>query len=172
MAQTALMNVMTKAARMAGRGLARDFGEVENLQVATKGPADFVSKADLKAEKIIYEELAHARPHYNFLMEEQGIVEGTDKTHRWIIDPLDGTTNFLHGIPLFAISIALERDGELVAGLVYNPIMDEMFTAEKGTGAFLNDRRIRVAGREKLEDAVVVTGIPHRGKPRQGRLYP
>lgn len=164
MPASALMNVMTKAARKAGRALARDFGEVEHLQVATKGPADFVSKADLRAEKIIYEELSHARPHYCFLMEERGIVEGSDKTHRWIIDPLDGTTNFLHGIPQFAISIALERDGELVAGVIYNPIMDELFMAEKGAGAFLNDRRIRIAAREKLMDAVVVTGVPHRGK--------
>ncbi len=164
MPASALMNVMTKAARKAGRALSRDFGEVEHLQVATKGHADFVSRADHRAEKIIYEELAHARPHYNFLMEERGIVEGSDKTHRWIVDPLDGTTNYLHGIPQFAISIALERDGKLVAGLIYNPVMDEMFTAEKGSGAFLNDRRIRVAGREKLADAVVVTGIPHRGK--------
>jgi len=158
------MNVMTKAARKAGRALSRDFGEVEHLQVATKGPDDFVSKADLRAEKIIFEELSHARPNYCFLLEEGGIVEGSDKTHRWIIDPLDGTTNFLHGIPHFAISIALERDGELVAGLVYNPVMDELFTAEKGVGAYLNDRRIRVGGRDRLEDAVVVTGIPHRGK--------
>ncbi len=164
MPASALMNVMTKAARKAGRALARDFGEVEHLQVATKGPADFVSKADLRAEKIIFEELSHARPHYCFLLEEGGIVEGSDKTHRWIVDPLDGTTNFLHGIPQFAISIALERDGELVAGLIYNPAMEELYTAEKGAGAYLNDRRIRVAGREKLDDAVIVTGIPHRGK--------
>ena len=164
MPASALMNVMTKAARKAGRALSRDFGEVEHLQVATKGPDDFVSKADLRAEKIIFEELSHARPNYCFLLEEGGIVEGSDKTHRWIIDPLDGTTNFLHGIPHFAISIALERDGELVAGLVYNPVMDELFTAEKGVGAYLNDRRIRVGGRDRLEDAVVVTGIPHRGK--------
>ncbi len=164
MPASALMNVMTRAARKAGRALARDFGEVEHLQVATKGPADFVSRADRRAEKIIHEELSHARPNYCFLMEEQGAIDGADKTHRWIIDPLDGTTNFLHGIPLFAVSIALERDGELVAGLVYNPVMDEMYTAEKGRGAFLNDRRIRVAGRESLDDAVVVTGVPHRGK--------
>jgi myo-inositol-1(or 4)-monophosphatase len=164
MPASALMNVMIKAARKAGRVLSRDFGEVEHLQVATKGPADFVSRADTRAEKIIYEELAHARPSYCFLMEEQGAIEGSDKTHRWIVDPLDGTTNFLHGIPQFAISIALERDDKLVAGLIYNPVMDEMYTAEKGSGAFLNDRRIRVAGREKLDDAVVVTGVPHRGK--------
>ncbi len=170
MPASALMNVMIKAARKAGRALSRDFGEVEHLQVATKGPADFVSRADTRAEKMIYEELSHARPNYCFLMEEQGEIEGADKTHRWIIDPLDGTTNFLHGIPLFAISIALERDGELVAGLVYNPVMDEMYTAEKGRGAYLNDRRIRVTGREKLEDSVVVTGIPHRGKPGRERF--
>ena len=170
MPSSALMNVMTKAARKAGRALARDFGEVEHLQVATKGPADFVSRADHKAEKIIYEELAHARPNYCFLMEESGVVEGADKTHRWIIDPLDGTTNFLHGIPQFAISIALERDGELVAGVVYNPVMDELYMAEKGKGAFLNDHRLRVGGREELTDAVVVTGVPHRGRPGKERF--
>ncbi len=159
-----LMNVMTMAARKAGRSLIRDFNEVEHLQVSVKGPADFVSRADKQAEKIIFEELKRARPGYCFLMEEGGVVEGKDKTHRWIIDPLDGTTNFLHGIPIFAISIALERDGELVAGLVFNPAMDELFVAEKGKGAFMNDRRCRVAGRKNLDDAVVVTGIPHRGK--------
>lgn len=159
-----LINVMTKAARKAGRSLTRDFNEVEQLQVSVKGPADFVSKADRQAEKIIYEELKYARPGYGFLMEEQGVVEGGDKSHRWIIDPLDGTTNFLHGIPMFAVSIALERDGELVAGLVYNPIMDELFVAERGKGAYMNDRRLRVANRTGLEDAVLVTGIPHRGK--------
>lgn len=158
------MNIMVGAARKASRRLVRDFNEVEQLQVSVKGPGDFVSQADLRCEQTIYEELAKARHGYGFLMEEQGFIEGSDKTHRWIIDPLDGTTNFLHGIPLFAISIALERDDEIVAGLVYNPIMDETFTAEKGKGAFLNDRRIRVAGRKNIEDAVVVTGVPHRGK--------
>ncbi len=167
MAPSPLMNVMTMAARKAGRSLIRDFNEVEQLQVSVKGPADFVSKADKQAEKIIFEELKRARPGYSFLMEEGGVVEGKDKTHRWIIDPLDGTTNFLHGIPLFAISIALERDGELVAGLVFNPAMDELFIAEKGKGAYMNDRRLRVAGRTTVEDAVVVTGIPHRGKSGQ-----
>ena len=167
MPASALMNVMERAARKAGRSLARDFGEVENLQVSVKGPADFVSKADLRAEQILYEELSRARQGYSFLMEEKGRLEGPDKTHCWIIDPLDGTTNFLHGIPLFTISIALEREGELVAGLVFNPVMNELFTAEKGKGAFLNDRRIRVAARRRIEDAVIVTGIPHRGKPGQ-----
>ncbi|MDX2308160.1 MAG: inositol monophosphatase family protein [Hyphomicrobium sp.] len=166
MAATALMNVMTSAARKAGRGLVRDFGEVEQLQVSIKGPANFVSAADLRAEETIFKELSKARPQYGFLMEERGLVEGADKTHRWIVDPLDGTTNFLHGIPLFAISIGLEREGQLVAGVVYNPISDEMFTAEKGRGAYLNDkRRLRVAARRTIADAVVATGIPHRGRP-------
>src|SRR5690606_36492184 len=136
------LTVMINAARKAARGLQRDFGEVENLQVSLKGPANFVTAADRKAEKVIFQELSKARPGYGFLMEEGGVVEGADKSHRWIIDPLDGTTNFLHGIPMFSISIALEREGQIVAGLVYNPISDEMFIAEKGQGAFLNDRRI------------------------------
>ena len=129
---SALLNVMIAAARKAARALSRDFGEVENLQVSRKGPADFVSSADLKAEKTLYEELAKARPGYGFLMEERGAVDGTDKTNTWIVDPLDGTTNFLHGIPHFAISIGLEREGILVAGVVYNPVRDELFWAEKG----------------------------------------
>jgi myo-inositol-1(or 4)-monophosphatase len=166
MPASALMTVMMTAARKAGRSLTRDFGEVEQLQVSVKGPANFVSAADHKAEDIIFKELQKARPQYGFLMEERGAVEGADKSHRWIVDPLDGTTNFLHGIPLFSVSIGLERDGVLVAGLVYNPIADEMFTAEKGKGAFLNDRRrLRVAARKSVADAVVATGIPHRGRP-------
>ena len=171
MPASALMNVMVAAARKAGRSLARDFGEVENLQVSVKGPANFVSAADHKAEDIIFKELAKARPGYGFLMEERGEIEGDDKTHRWIVDPLDGTTNFLHGIPHFAISIGLERDGVMVAGVIYNPATDELFTAEKGKGAFLNDRRrLRVAGRKTLGDAVVVMGIPHRGRPGHPRF--
>jgi myo-inositol-1(or 4)-monophosphatase len=162
---------MVAAARKAGRSLARDFGEVENLQVSVKGPANFVSAADHKAEEIIWKELSKARPGYGFLMEERGAVAGVDKTHRWIVDPLDGTTNFLHGIPHFAISIGLEREGNLVAGVIYNPITDELFAAEKGKGAFLNDkRRLRVAARKTLADAVVVTGIPHRGRPGHPRF--
>ncbi len=164
MPASALMNIMVGAARKASRKLVRDFNEVEQLQVSVKGPSDFVSQADMTCEKTLYEELSKARHGYGFLMEEQGEIKGSDASHRWIIDPLDGTTNFLHGIPLFAISIALERDGELVAGLIYNPVMDEYYTAERGKGAFLNDRRIRVAARKYLEDAVTVTGIPHRGK--------
>lgn len=161
---SALMNVMIGAARKAGRSLSRDFGEVAQLQVSVKGPANFVSAADQRAEEIVYRELAKARQGYGFLMEEGGEIEGDDKTHRWIVDPLDGTTNFLHSIPLFAISIALERDGELVAGLIYNPVGDELYTAEKGKGAFLNDRRLRVAARKSLQDSVLSTGIPFRGR--------
>ena len=167
MPASALMNVMVGAARKAGRSLARDFGEVEQLQVSLKGPANFVSAADTRAEEILHKELVRARPGYGLLLEEHGEVEGADRTHRFIVDPLDGTTNFLHGIPLFAISIALERDGELVAGLIYNPASNEMFTAERGKGAFLNDRRLRVAARTELADCVIVTGIPHRGKSGQ-----
>jgi len=167
MPASALMNVMVGAARKAGRSLARDFGEVEQLQVSLKGPANFVSAADTRAEEILHKELSRARPGYGLLLEEHGEVEGADRTHRFIVDPLDGTTNFLHGIPLFAISIALERDRELVAGLIYNPASNEMFTAERGKGAFLNDRRLRVAARTELADCVIVTGIPHRGKSGQ-----
>lgn len=165
MPASALMTVMIAAARKAGRSLSRDFGEVEQLQVSIKGPGDFVSAADHKAEEIVFNELSKARHGYCFLMEERGHVDGPDKTHRWIIDPLDGTTNFLHGIPLFCISIGLEREGQMVAGVVYNPVMDEIYTAEKGKGAYLNDRRrLRVAARKSLPDCVVATDIPHRGK--------
>ncbi|WP_279480971.1 inositol monophosphatase family protein [Aureimonas sp. SK2] len=169
MARTALMNVMTQAAMKAGRSLTRDFGEVQNLQVSMKGPADFVSQADRKAEEIVYAELARARPDWGFLMEERGAIEGRDPQHRWIVDPLDGTTNFLHGIPHFAISIGLERDGQIVAGVIFNPVTDELYTAEKGGGAFLNDRRIRVAARTKLAECVVATGVPHLGHADHAR---
>ena len=158
------LNVMTAAARKAGRSLKRDFGEVENLQVSLKGPANFVSAADHRAEEILRDELLKARPGYGFLGEEGGRHEGTDKTHTWMVDPLDGTTNFLHGIPHFAISIALEREGTPIAGLIYNPANDEFFTAERGKGAFLNDRRIRVAARKRLAEAVVCCALPHHGR--------
>jgi myo-inositol-1(or 4)-monophosphatase len=170
MPASALMTVMIAAARKAGRGLTRDFGEVEQLQVSVKGPANFASSADHRSEETLYRELLRARPGYGFLMEERGVVEGPDKTHRWIIDPLDGTTNFLHGVPLFAVVIALERDGEIVAGLTYNPIHDELYTAEKGQGAFLNNRRLRVAARKSLGEALITTGIPHRGRPAHERF--
>ncbi len=164
MHHSALLNVMIAAARKAARALKRDFGEVENLQVSLKGPANFVTAADRRAEETLYAELSKARPGYGFLGEEGGMREGADKSHRWIVDPLDGTTNFLHGIPQFAISIALEREGAMVAGLVYNPIGEELFIAEKGKGAFLNDHRIRVASRKLLADAVVACGLPHIGR--------
>ena len=167
MIRSALMNVMTAAALKAGRNLKRDFGEVENLQVSIKGPGDFVTAADKKAEKTLYEELAKARPGYGFVMEESGTVEGTDKSHTWYIDPLDGTTNFLHGIPIFAVSIALEREGQLIAGVVYNPANDDMFVAERGQGAYLNNRRLRVSARRNLADCIIGCGIPHLGKRRQ-----
>ncbi len=163
MARSALINVMVGAARKAGRSLARDFGEVEKLQVSRKGPADFVSAADRKAEEIIYGELERARPGYSFLGEEGGAIEGRDPQHRWIVDPLDGTTNFLHGVPLFAVSIALERQGRLQAAIVFNPVTDELFSAERGAGAFLNDRRIRVSARGNFAEAVVGTGLPYTG---------
>jgi len=169
MARSALLNIMVQAAGKAGRSLTRDFGEVENLQVSRKGPADFVSAADKRAEKIVYEELLKARPTYSFLMEEGGEVKGTDGQHRWHIDPLDGTTNFLHGIPIFAVSIGLERNGEIVAGVIYNPITDELFTAERGNGAWLNNRRLRVAGRKHLSEAVITTGIKVTGTADDAR---
>ena len=164
MLRSALLNVMIAAARKAARALKRDFGELEKLQVSLKGPANFVTAADRRAEETLYQELSKARPGYGFLGEEGGVREGADKSHRWIVDPLDGTTNFLHGIPQFAISIALEREGTMVAGLVYNPASDEMFMAERGKGAFLNEGRIRVAARKTLADTVIACGLPHRGR--------
>mgnify|MGYP001809843504 FL=1 len=162
-----ILNVMMAAARKAGRGMVRDFGEVEKLQVSMKGTADFVSSADLKAEKTLRQELSKARPGFAFLLEEGGEVAGDDKSQRWIVDPIDGTTNFIHGIPHFAVSIGLERDGELVAGVVYEPISDSLFHAERGAGAFLNEWRLRVSARRDLADSVLTTGIPHRGRPGQ-----
>jgi myo-inositol-1(or 4)-monophosphatase len=162
---SALWTVMTEAARKAARALKRDFGEVEQLQVSNKGPSDFVSAADIKAEKTLRAELQKARPRFGFLMEETGEIAGEDGKHRWIIDPIDGTTKFLHGIPHFAISIALEMEGEIIAGVVYNPIVEEMYFAEKGQGAFLNDRRLRVSARTKMHEAVMATGIPFHGRP-------
>ena len=164
MLRSALLNVMIKAARKAARTLKRDFGEVENLQVSLKGPANFVTAADRKAEAILRDELITARPGYGFLGEEGGRHEGSDKTHTWVVDPLDGTSNFVHGIPHFAISIALEREGTVVAGVIYNPANDDLFTAERGKGAFLNDTRLRVAARRRLADSVIGCGLPHLGR--------
>src|SRR6202163_391058 len=158
MLHSALINVMDKAARRAGRSLKRDLGEVENLQGSMKGPANFVTMADKRAEEMLYTDLNKARPGYGFIGEEGGNRVGDDKTHTWIVDPLDGTTNFLHGIPQFAISIGLQREGVIIAGLIYNPANDEMFIAEKGKGAFMNEQRIRVAGRKRLTEAVIACG--------------
>ena len=160
MINSALMNVMTAAALKAGRGLKRDFGEVENLQVSVKGPGDFVTIADKKSEKTIFEELSKARPGYGFILEEGGVVEGADKSHTWHVDPLDGTTNFLHGLPIFAVSIGLEREGQMVAGVIYNPANDDIFIAEKGQGAYYNNRRLRVSARRDMAEGLIATGIP------------
>ncbi len=156
---------MIDAARKAGRGLARDFGELGELQVSKKGVGDYVSAADIKAEKVVIEELSKARPGYGFLAEESGLTEGTDKTHTWIVDPLDGTTNFLHAMPHFAVNIALQRDKAIVAAVTYNPATNDIFWAEKGKGAYLNDKRLRVAARTNLLDCVLATGIPFAGRP-------
>ena len=162
---SANLNVMIQAARKAGRSLVKDFREVENLQVSAKGPGDFVSKADLAAEKIVREVLVEARPNYGWLAEESGVeTPGKDPTRRWIVDPLDGTTNFLHGMPHWSVSIALEHKGEIVAGVVFDPAKDEMFVAEKGAGAWLNESRLRVSGRTRMEDAVFATGVPFGAK--------
>ena len=159
---------MTAAVRKAARGLVRDFGEVGELQVSKKGPGDYVSAADHKAEQVLYEELSKVRPGYGFIGEERGLIEGSDKTHTWIVDPLDGTTNFLHAIPHFAVTAALERDGVIVAGVTFNPVTNELFWAEKGKGAYLNDKRLRVAARRNMDEAVLATGIPFLGKPGHG----
>jgi myo-inositol-1(or 4)-monophosphatase len=171
MIRSALMTVMTNAAIKAGRGLKRDFGEIEQLQVSMKGPGDFVSLADKRSEKVLFEELARARPGYGFVMEEGGRVEGPDKSHTWHIDPLDATTNFLHAIPMFAISIALEREGHIIGGVVYNPANDEMYVSEKGQGAFGGAHRLRVAARRELSQALFGCGIPHLGKAAEHPLF-
>lgn len=168
--RSALLNVMTAAAQKAARRLVRDFGEVENLQVSKKGPADFVSMADKKAEETLVQELSKARPDFGFILEEGADIEGKDTSNTWIIDPLDGTTNFLHGIPHFAISIGLMRDNDLFAGVVYNPVTDEMYWAEKGQGAFLNGRRLRVSSRTHMAESLFATGVPFLGKDKDPRF--
>jgi myo-inositol-1(or 4)-monophosphatase len=162
--RSALINVMVRAAEKAARTLVRDFGEVEQLQVSRKGPADFVSAADLAAERTIRAELTKARPDFGLLMEESGKHGPADARGRWIVDPLDGTTNFLHGLPHWAISIAAEIDGAMVAGVVYDPVKDELFWAERGQGAFVNSKRLRVSGRRSLDIAMVATGMPFKGR--------
>ena len=164
MLRSALLNVMVQAALKAGRSLKRDFGEVERLQVSVKGPANFASAADHRSEQILRTELAKARPKFGFVGEEGGRHEGGDASHTWIVDPLDGTTNFLHGIPQFCISVALQREDTIVAGVIYNPILEELFTAERGKGAVFNDRRIRVAARTQLAEAVAACALPHLGR--------
>ena len=162
-AASATVRVMVDAARKAGRALARDFGELGELQVSKKGAADYVSAADLKAEQTLLEMLTKARPGYGFLGEERGLIEGTDKTHTWIVDPLDGTTNFLHAMPHFAVNIALQREGQVVCAVTFNPATGDLFWADRGKGAYLNDKRIRVAARTRLDEAVFATGIPFMG---------
>ena len=166
--RSALINVMARAAERTGRALIRDFGEVEQLQVSRKGPADFVSAADLKAEQTVRRELEKVRPGFGFLLEESGAIPGEDEHHTWIVDPLDGTINFLHGLPHFCVSIGLTRDDDIIAGVIYDPIKDELFWAEKNQGAFLNNRRLRVSGRRQLYESLLATGIPfgiHKDTP-------
>ena len=161
---SANLNIMIKAARKAGRSLVKDFREVENLQVSMKGAGDFVSKADIAAEEILREELMGARPTYGWLGEESGGADGEDPTRRWIVDPLDGTTNFLHGMPHWAVSVALEHKNQIVAGVVYDAAKDELFFAEKGEGAWMNNTRLRVSGRNRMIEAVFSTGLPFGGR--------
>jgi myo-inositol-1(or 4)-monophosphatase len=161
---SANLNLMIKAARKAGRALVKDFREVENLQVSAKGPGDFVTKADREAERLIKEDLMEARPTYGWLGEETGATAGADPTRRWIVDPLDGTTNFLHGLPHWAVSIALEHKGEIVSGVVFDAAKDEMYWAEKGAGAWMNERRLRVSGRRQMHEGLFATGVPFGAK--------
>lgn len=167
-----IMNVMIRAAEKAARGLLRDFGEVERLQVSKKGPGDFVTAADKRSEEVIYEELKKAKPDFSFMMEESGQIKGNDRDHVWIIDPLDGTHNFMHGVPHWSISIALEQRGQVIAGLVYDCAKNEMFTAEKGTGAWLHgNKRLRVSGRNVMEECMVATGMPRPNKEQRALLW-
>jgi myo-inositol-1(or 4)-monophosphatase len=169
-----LLNVTIGAVRKAARHVKRDFNEVEQLQVSRKGAADFVTQSDLAAEKILREELSKARPDFGFVLEESGIIEGKDKEHRWHVDPIDGTTNFIHGVPHFAISVGLERAGTLIAGVIYNPITDELYHAERGKGAYLNDRRLRVSGRREMSESLFATGLnfgPHGDPDRFYEQY-
>lgn len=165
-----LLKVMIDAARKAAKGLTRDFGELSVLQVSKKGLADYVTAADIKAEKVLYEELSRVRPGYGFIGEERGLVEGSDKTHTWICDPLDGTTNFLHAIPHFAVNVALQREGQIVAAVTYNPSNGDLYWAEKGKGAYYNDTRMRVAARRAMDESLIATGIPFLGKPGHGQF--
>ena len=162
---SANLNIMVKASEKASKILIRDFGEIEKLQVSKKGPSDFVTNSDLKAEKIILDELKKARPHYSIISEENGIEENKDKNNTWIIDPIDGTVNFLHGIPHFAISIALKFKDEIISGLIFDPIKNEMFFAEKDNGAYFNNHRIRVSKKNEINDCLFVTGGKIKSEP-------
>ena len=165
------INLIIKACMKASRSLIRDFGEIENLQVSTKGPGDFVSSADKRTEKILIDELQKAHPDYGIITEEKGIINKSNIKNRWIIDPIDGTMNFLNGIPQFAISIGYEENGEIKCGVIFNPIMNEMFLAEKGNGAFLNNQRIRVSKQKKINDALLVTGGPKGASKIKNKIY-
>ena len=165
------INLITRACMKASRSLIRDFGELENLQVSSKGPGDFVSSADKRTEKTIIEELQKAHPEYGIITEETGIINKSNIKNRWIIDPIDGTMNFLNGIPQFAISIAYEEDNEIICGVIFNPITNEMFCAEKGNGAYLNNSRIRVSNKKKLKDALLVTGGPKGASKIKNKIY-
>lgn len=165
------INLITRACMKASKSLIRDFGEIENLQVSTKGPGDFVSSADKRTEKILIEELQKAHPDYGIITEEKGIINKSNIKNRWIIDPIDGTMNFLNGVPQFAISIGYEEDGEIKCGVIFNPIMNEMYSAEKGNGAFLNNQRIRVSNKKKIGDALLVTGGPKGASKIKDKIF-
>jgi len=165
------INLITRACMKASRSLIRDFGELENLQVSSKGPGDFVSSADKRTEKTIIEELQKAHPEYGIITEETGIINKSNIKNRWIIDPIDGTMNFLNGVPQFAISIAYEENNEIICGVIFNPITNEMFCAEKGNGAYLNNSRIRVSNKKKLKDALLVTGGPEGASKIKNKIY-
>ena len=165
------INLITKACMKASRSLIRDFGEIENLQVSTKGPGDFVSSADKRTEKILIDELQKAHPEYGIITEESGVINKLNVKNRWIIDPIDGTMNFLNGVPQFAISIGYEEDGEIKCGVIFNPITNEMFCAEKGSGAYLNNSRIRVSNKKKIKDALIVTGGPKGSSKIKDKIF-
>ena len=165
------INIITKACMKASRSLIRDFGEIENLQVLAKGPGDFVTSADKRTEKILIDELQKAHPEYGIITEETGVINKSNFKNRWIIDPIDGTMNFLNGIPQFAISIGYEESGEIKCGVIFNPIMNEMFCAEKGNGAYLNNSRIRVSNKKKITDALLVTGGPKGASKIKDKIY-
>ena len=165
------INLITKACMKASGSLIRDFGEIEKLQVSSKGPGDFVTSADKRTEKIIINELQKAHPDYGIITEEAGIINESNTQNRWIIDPIDGTFNFLKGIPQFAISIAYEKENEIICGVIFNPIMNEMFSAEKGKGAYLNNSRIRVSNRKKIKDALIVTGGPKQASTIKEKIF-